>query len=708
MQPHVFPAMSWFITFITMIFICGSALVFANDDERYVNCSKSFDCGDVKGVGYPFWGSNRPDYCGYPELKLDCSDQDPEITIEKLTYKVLGIDNQTRTLSVARKDYAENICPTLILNTTWIPNLLNYTSDDQNITIYYGCPTQGALITSTVLPQFPCEINATQMTGYFTAFANLSVLGSSASSLISYLASCKDSIIVPLRESAFQQILSTPTAAQLLGSLNQGFGLEWNASNSLCDTCQLSGGQCGYNQTTTAFTCYCKDQPQQFSCQQSPTNDQSSKKKTKDRTLVIGLSTAGAVVIGIFFGCWVLFVVQRRKRKSAQVKSKGLPVATPPSSKGLTTSTNLSQATTSLTSSKSYLEKGSTYFGVPVFSYSELEEATNCFDPSKELGDGGFGTVYHGVLKDGRVVAVKRLYENNMRRAEQFMNEIEILAHLRHKNLVILYGCTTRHSHELLLVYEYIPNGTVADHLHGRQSNSGLLTWPVRLSIAIETASALAYLHTSDVIHRDVKTTNILLDNDFHVKVADFGLSRLFPNDVTHVSTAPQGTPGYVDPEYYQCYQLTNKSDVYSFGVVLIELISSLQAVDTNRHRHDINLSNMAVNKIQNHALNELVDPFLGFDKDIVVRRMVTSVAELAFRCLQQDREMRPAMEEVLEALKRIEKENFGAGNAEVLDIRDDDVGLLKHAPPPVQLSPDSLSDPFWADSSSTITPHSY
>ncbi|KAJ6960475.1 hypothetical protein NC653_038493 [Populus alba x Populus x berolinensis] len=264
-----------------MIFICGSTIVFANDDERYVNCSNSFDCGDIKGVGYPFWGSNRPDYCGYPELKLNCSDQDLEITIEKLTYKVLGIDNQTRTLSVARKDYAEYICPTLILNTTWIPNLLNYTSDDQNITIYYGCPTQGAP-TSLFVPQFPCNINATEMTGYFTAFANLSVLGSSASSLTGYLATCKDSIKVPVRESAFQQILSTRTAAQLLEGLNEGFGLEWNASNSLCDTCQLSGGQCGYNQTTTAFTCYCKDQPQQFFCQQSPpeaqspTNDQSS------------------------------------------------------------------------------------------------------------------------------------------------------------------------------------------------------------------------------------------------------------------------------------------------------------------------------------------------------------------------------------------------------------------------------------------------
>jgi len=275
MQHHLFPTKSWFIMFLTITFVHAPSSASANDDERYVSCSNSLDCGDIKGVGYPFWGSNRPDYCGYPELKLNCSDQDLEITIKKLTYKVLGINNQSRTLSVARTDYAENICPIFILNTTWIPNLLNYTSDDQNITIYYGCPTQGAP-TSTVLPQFPCEINATQMTGYFTAFANLSVLGSSASSLISYLASCKDSIIVPLRESAFQQILSTPTAAQLLGSLNQGFGLEWNASNSLCDTCQLSGGQCGYNQTTTAFTCYCKDQPQQFSCQQSPTNDQSS------------------------------------------------------------------------------------------------------------------------------------------------------------------------------------------------------------------------------------------------------------------------------------------------------------------------------------------------------------------------------------------------------------------------------------------------
>lgn len=258
------------------------------------------------------------------------------------------------------------------------------------------------------------------------------------------------------------------------------------------------------------------------------------------------------------------------------------------------------------------------------------------------------------------------------------MNEVQILTQLRHKNLVTLYGCTSKRSRDLLLVYEYIPNGTVADHLHGKRAKSGLLSWPVRMNIAIETAEALAYLHTSDIIHRDVKTNNILLDNDFHVKVADFGLSRLFPTNVTHVSTAPQGTPGYVDPEYYQCYHLTEKSDVYSFGVVLVELISSLEAVDTNRHRHDINLANMAVNKIQGHSIHELVDPSLGFSTNSSAGRMTTLVAELAFRCLQQDRELRPSMQEVLETLRGIQNGESKAHKAEVLDIVVDDVGLLK------------------------------
>ncbi|XP_047338406.1 LEAF RUST 10 DISEASE-RESISTANCE LOCUS RECEPTOR-LIKE PROTEIN KINASE-like 1.1 [Impatiens glandulifera] len=316
------------------------------------------------------------------------------------------------------------------------------------------------------------------------------------------------------------------------------------------------------------------------------------------------------------------------------------------------------------------IEKTGTYYGVQIFSYSELEKATGHFDSNKQLGDGGYGSVYKGKLRDGRVVAVKILYENNYKRLEYFINEVEILARLHHQNLVTLYGCTSFKSRELLLVYEYIPNGTLADHLHGeRVIKPGSLSWNTRLNIAIETANALAYLHASDVIHRDVKTTNILIDNNFQVKVADFGLSRLFPLDVTHVSTAPQGTPGYVDPEYHECYHLTDKSDVYSFGVVLVELISSKSAVDITRNRQEINLSMMAINKIQNHLLHELVDLDLGFESDFEVRKMITGVAELAFRCLQSGRDMRPTMKEVVEALKGIQSDGYNLKKADELDI---------------------------------------
>lgn len=265
------------------------------------------------------------------------------------------------------------------------------------------------------------------------------------------------------------------------------------------------------------------------------------------------------------------------------------------------------------------------------------------------------------------------------------MNEIEILARLRHQNLVSLYGCTTRHSRELLLVYEYIPNGTVADHLHGERAKPKGLPWSTRMNIAVETAAALSYLHASEIIHRDVKTNNILLDKNFCVKVADFGLSRLFPTDVTHVSTAPQGTPGYVDPDYHQCYQLTSKSDVFSFGVVLVELVSSMPAVDITRHRHEINLSTMAINRIQNHALHELVDPSLGFDSDLKVRKMITAVAELAFQCLQSEKELRPSMNDVKEELTRIQSKDY---KAEEKISSADEVVLLKSGP--LTLSPDS------------------
>jgi serine/threonine protein kinase len=274
------------------------------------------------------------------------------------------------------------------------------------------------------------------------------------------------------------------------------------------------------------------------------------------------------------------------------------------------------------------------------------------------------------------VVAVKRLYKNSYKGVEQFLNEVDILSRLRHPNLVTLYGCTSQSSsRDLLLVYEFVPNGTLADHLHGKHAAASPLSWRARLGVAVEAASALVYLHSHQVVHRDVKSNNILLDAAFHVKVADFGLSRLFPADATHVSTAPQGTPGYVDPMYHQCYQLTDKSDVYSFGVVLVELISSRPAVDMSRAGGgDVNLANMAVHMIQCYEIDQLVDPRLGYRTDSETRRTVDLVAEAAFRCLQPEQDVRPPVREVLDVLREAQRMEKAARCASV----DDGVGSVK------------------------------
>ncbi|KAL5070521.1 hypothetical protein RYX36_021408 [Vicia faba] len=355
------------------------------------------------------------------------------------------------------------------------------------------------------------------------------------------------------------------------------------------------------------------------------------------------------------------------------------------------------------------MESNKLFFGVSVFSYEELRQATNNFDRSRMLGDGGFGAVYYGKIKDGREVAVKHLFEHNYRRVEQFVNEVEVLARLHHRNLVSLYGCTSRYSRELLLVYEYIPNGTVASHLHGNLARAGLLTWPIRMQIAIETASALAYLHASDIIHRDVKTNNILLDTNFSVKVADFGLSRLFPNNVSHVSTGPQGSPGYLDPEYLQLYKLSMKSDVYSFGVVLIELISSMTAIDSFREGEEINLASLAAKKIRKGAIGELVDPLLGFESDSEVKRMITSVAELAFQCVLGDMELRPSMDQVLQDLKKIDGGNFEfdhlekvhdyAGSSQSGEVNSPRVGTSINKKQEGSTSPKSLTEKWESES---------
>ncbi|XP_020890250.1 LEAF RUST 10 DISEASE-RESISTANCE LOCUS RECEPTOR-LIKE PROTEIN KINASE-like 1.4 isoform X1 [Arabidopsis lyrata subsp. lyrata] len=662
--------------FLFFLFSSFHPLPYASSKQELGWCEAQFQCGDIT-AGFPFSGGSRPQICGHPSLVLHCFNNKTSIIISDHFYNVLHIDQTSNTLRLARAELEGSFCNATYTATTLPSDIFELSSTYTSLTVFYLCDPKLSYRSSYTCPG----------RGLISVSQNLD-----------YKYSCQDSFTINVPKS-FVPEEKELNLRKLEKAFQEGFEVKVKIDEKACQKCSSSGGICGFENSTQI----CCKQASSSGCNKLHPllDDKGLSNGAKAGIAVASVSGLAILILAGVFLC----IRRRRKTQDAEYTNKSLPITSYSSRE---TSRNPTSTTISYSSNHSFLPSisnlanGSDYYGVQVFSYEELEEATENF--SRELGDGGFGTVYYGVLKDGRAVAVKRLYERSLKRVEQFKNEIEILKSLKHPNLVILYGCTSRHSRELLLVYEYISNGTLAEHLHGNRAETRPLCWSTRLNIAIQTASALSYLHKSEVIHRDVKTTNILLDDNYQVKVADFGLSRLFPMDQTHISTAPQGTPGYVDPEYYQCYSLNEKSDVYSFGVVLSELISSKEAVDITRHRHDINLANMAVSKIQNNALHELVDSSLGFDNDPEVRRKMMSVAELAFRCLQQEREVRPSMDEIVEILRGVKEEEEKrvlVKSPDVVDIEcggGDDVGLLRNSVPP-PISPETDK---WTSSSDT------
>ncbi|KAL6620644.1 hypothetical protein ACP70R_035783 [Stipagrostis hirtigluma subsp. patula] len=542
-------------------------------------------------------------------------------------FNVTSVDYDNHLLTLVDQSLADQSCVQPYQNTTINNTMFMYTDRDQFLRVYINCSAKSS--------QFPDVYDIFSCFSGGRTYYRLD----NGTMAPDFLGSCTSTLVLPYN-SAMAGSLAAGNSS--LGDvIRGGFSVKWTAGMGWCGDCKYSGGRCGYNGSYPSdHTCFCPDGPSSGSCS-------SGLKKSSKKAIAIGASVAAGVFFLLLVVVSCLYIRKRRQYK-------------------MTSSSRLLKYTASGGTPRSKcsgdMDSGSVHdLQTPHFTYEELEEATEGFNGAREIGDGGFGTVYKGHLRDGRVVAVKRLYNNSFRRVEQFLNEAAILSRLRHPNLVMFYGCTSSRSRELLLVYEFVPNGTVADHLHGHRAPERALAWPLRLNIAVEAAAALAYLHAVEppVVHRDVKTNNILLDANFHVKVADFGLSRLFPVDVTHVSTAPQGTPGYVDPEYHQCYQLTDKSDVYSFGVVLVELVSSKPAVDITRDRNEINLAGMAINKIQRRELEQLVDMELGYGSDEATTKAMTMVAELAFRCLQQNGEMRPPIREVLAALRSIQEEGL-------------------------------------------------
>ncbi|KAI3747334.1 hypothetical protein L6452_09788 [Arctium lappa] len=287
-----------------------------------------------------------------------------------------------------------------------------------------------------------------------------------------------------------------------------------------------------------------------------------------------------------------------------------------------------------------------------LFTSRELEKATDYFNENRILGRGGQGTVYKGMLVDGRIVAVKKSKVVDESQLEQFINEVVILSQVNHRNVVKLLGCCLE-TDVPLLVSEFISNGTLYDRIHN-ETDEFPISWNTRLQIATEVAGAVAYLHSATSIpiyHRDIKTTNILLDDKHRAKVSDFGTSRFVSMDQTHLTTLVKGTFGYLDPEYFQSSQFTEKSDVYSFGVVLVELLTGEKPISLTRFGENRSLAAHFMLAMEEGRVMSI------FDATVIkegTRDELLAVANLAMRCLNFSGKNRPTMKEVAVELESI------------------------------------------------------
>ncbi|KAL8495049.1 hypothetical protein ACS0TY_019271 [Phlomoides rotata] len=398
----------------------------------------------------------------------------------------------------------------------------------------------------------------------------------------------------------------------------------------------LPGGGCQEIDECRNATCKagttCVNTPGSFICLQDNNN----------KSVIIGISS-GAGALLMLLGAWMSSKAIRKRikanRKKKFFKHNG----------GLLLQQQLS-------SNDGGAER------IKLFSSKELALATDRYNDNRILGHGGQGTVYKGMLPDGRIVAVKKSKKMEEADIEAFINEVVILSQINHRNVVKLLGCCLE-TEVPLLVYEFISNGTLFEHIHDQNDECFPLSWKMRVRIATEVAGVLSYLHNAasvPIYHRDIKSTNILLDDKYRAKVSDFGTSRSISIDQTHLTTKVLGTFGYLDPEYFQSSQFTEKSDVYSFGVVVVELLTGEKAISKVRAETGKSLATHFLHSMEENNLSDILDPEIlkeGRMEEIV------AVAKLAKRCLNLTGKRRPTMKAVAADLVGIQMMEDGTAS---------------------------------------------
>ncbi|PPR96088.1 hypothetical protein GOBAR_AA24579 [Gossypium barbadense] len=612
----------------------------SSSNEHYLGCSKQFHCGKIKNVSYPFWGGDRPEYCGQPGLKLTClEDEETEITIMSVSYKVIEININLQAFTVARIDYLQSLCPRTLLNTTLNFNLLSYAWNLENITLYYHCPLISN-ISSGFPSLFNCSTsNGTDMVNYYVI---ASVLGNLSTEVKDGLRSCDSHVIVPAFYTAVETIKRNPTPDTLVLPLGNGFGLKWDANiASKCEDCNDSGGRCGYNNSLNQFTCYCPNHTDASTCLLSGSSVGTSLKikliigssagTSLKIKLIIGFTVVGATVMVV---CLMVFALRLKKGSLSSGMLKNLQRNKRKNSERI----------------EAFIMRYGSDLAPKRYSYSDIKKITKSF--KDKLGEGGFGSVYKGKLPGGRLVAVKVLSESR-EDGEEFINEVASISRTSHVNIVTFLGFCYESSIRALL-YEFMPNGSLDKYIYHHRSpdKSCILTRKTMFEIAVGVARGLEYLHrgcNTRILHLDIKPHNILLDENFVPKISDFGLAKLCERKGSILSSiTARGTIGYIAPELF-CRNfggVSYKSDVYSYGMMVLEMVGAKENIHVGGSlTSEMNFPSWIYEHLEQEAFN--LEGITVEDEEITRKMIIVSLW-----CIQTNPSDRPSMTKVLEMLQ--------------------------------------------------------
>ncbi|KAJ0256083.1 Serine-threonine/tyrosine-protein kinase [Hirschfeldia incana] len=585
-----------------MLFALPSCVFSAN--ELHDRCSQPFRCGNQRSLLYPFWTSDRED-CGHPDFKVDCSGGFAEIRISTVKFRILEANYDSGIIRLGRSDYIGNLCPTDPSNMPFNQSVLPLVPTTELLTIYYNCHQGFSQYESTYFGALHCGVGDYN-SYYVTRNLSSPLLQGISSGLASLSVFCDNNVSIPASGPALNKLQLNSSRDNLKNALEQGFQLGLNQD---CSACLASRGACGFNRSSTAFTCYYKED----------SNNRARKK---------GLSTGEIAA---------LFLKLIRKRK---------------------TSHDLGQQ-----NENSFISQPKLNELIPLkqYSYAQVKRITKSF--AEVVGRGGFGTVYKGTLSDGRRVAVKVLKDSKGYNSEDFINEVASISQTSHINIVTLLGFCYEGSKRAIL-YEFLENGSLDKLISSNKSSN--MDWKVLYEIALGVAHGLDYLHhgcRTRIVHFDIKPHNVLLDDNLCPKVSDFGLAKLCERKESILSLLDtRGTIGYIAPELFsRMYgRVSHKSDVYSYGMLVLEMIGA-----RNKDRDDqeagpstssMYFPELIYKDLEMRGSGRLIENGFSSEEGEMVRKMTL----VGLWCIQSSPSDRPPMNRVVEMME---------GNVDALEV---------------------------------------